>query len=137
MQLVRHQADGTATVLQRCTAGDLLAEASVYSDIYHCDAVSASPVAASVVPVAEIRRLLATDMAFATLWAAHLASELQATRKRAEIMSLRTVAARLDAWLAWNDGALPAKGAWRQLAGEIGISPEALYREIARRDRRV
>ncbi len=133
VHLVRHQADGAATVLQRCTAGHLLAEASVYSDTYHCDAVSVSSVTVSIVPVAEIKRLLATDIAFTTLWAAHLARELQATRKRAEIVSLRTVKARLDAWLAWNEGVLPAKGAWKQLADDIGISSEALYREVAQR----
>ncbi|MGI0526663.1 Crp/Fnr family transcriptional regulator [Rhizobium giardinii] len=133
IHLVRHQADGAATVLQRCTAGHLLAEASVYSDTYHCDAVSVSSVTMSIVPVAEIKRLLATDIAFTTLWAAHLARELQATRKRAEIVSLRTVKARLDAWLAWNEGVLPPKGAWKQLADDIGVSPEALYREVARR----
>jgi len=133
VHLVRHQADGAATVLQRCTAGHILAEASVYSDTYHCDAVSVSSVTVSIVPVAEIKRLLATDIAFTTLWAAHLAHELQATRKRAEIVSLRTVKARLDAWLAWNEGVLPPKGAWKQLADDIGISSEALYREVAQR----
>ncbi|MBB5538252.1 Crp/Fnr family transcriptional regulator [Rhizobium giardinii] len=133
VHLVRHQADGAATVLQRCTAGHILAEASVYSDTYHCDAVSVSSVTVSIVPVAEIKRLLATDIAFTTLWAVHLARELQATRKRAEIVSLRTVKARLDAWLAWNEGVLPPKGAWKQLADDIGISSEALYREVAQR----
>ena len=51
---------------------------------------------------------------------------------RAEILSLRTVAQRLSAWLELN-GELPAKGEWLILAAEIGTSPEALYREIARR----
>jgi CRP-like cAMP-binding protein len=133
VHLVRHRADGAATVLQRCTAGHILAEASVYSDTYHCDAVSVSAVSVSIVPVAEFKRLLAADIAFATLWSAHLARELQATRKRAEIVSLRTVRARLDAWLAWNEGVLPPKGVWKQLADDIGVSPEALYREVARR----
>jgi hypothetical protein len=40
---------------------------------------------------------------------------------------------RLEAWLAWNDGVLPTKGAWKHLAEELGVSPEALYREITRR----
>jgi hypothetical protein len=43
------------------------------------------------------------------------------------------VADRLDAWLAAGEGKLPAKGEGRGLAAEIGISPEALYRELARR----
>ena len=61
-----------------------------------------------------------------------LAHEVQNARLRAETLALKSVAARLDAWIAWN-GALPEKGKWTALAGEIAVSPEALYREIARR----
>jgi CRP/FNR family transcriptional regulator, dissimilatory nitrate respiration regulator len=51
------------------------------------------------------------------------------------MLALRTVAARLDAWCAANDGMAPARGAWRVVAAEIGVSPETLYRELARRRR--
>ena len=38
IHLVRTQEDGAALILQRARAGAILAEASVYSDRYHCDA---------------------------------------------------------------------------------------------------
>jgi hypothetical protein len=63
----------------------------------------------------------------------HLGREVQKARTRGEILSRRTVREKLDAWLAENGGALPDKGVWRHLADEIAVSPEALYREIARR----
>lgn len=34
--------------------------------------------------------------------------------------------------MALNGGALPAKGRWHDLATEIGVAPEPLYRELAR-----
>jgi hypothetical protein len=34
--------------------------------------------------------------------------------------------------MAWNDG-VPKKGERRRIADEIGVSPEALYRELAKR----
>jgi hypothetical protein len=43
------------------------------------------------------------------------------------------VAERLDAWIAWNDGNSPEKGEWKLVANQIGVSPEALYREIGKR----
>lgn len=135
VNLVRHQADGSPAVLQRSTPGTVLAEASVFSERYHCDAVATMETEALLVPAVEVRRLLQRDLSFATKWLAHLSQELQSARKRSEIASLRTVGARLDAWIAWNDGMLPTKGEWRHLADEIGVSPEALYREISKRRR--
>jgi CRP-like cAMP-binding protein len=63
----------------------------------------------------------------------HLAHELQRARLHAEILSIRTVAKRLDAWLATRGGDAPHRGEWKTAANEIGVSPEALYREMARR----
>ncbi|WP_236841765.1 hypothetical protein [Bosea sp. PAMC 26642] len=63
----------------------------------------------------------------------HLAVEVRRARARAEIASLKTVAMRLDAWLALEEGELPPRGRWREVAAEIGVSPEAFYRELAAR----
>nr|WP_245262548.1 Crp/Fnr family transcriptional regulator [Ensifer sp. BR816] len=135
VHLVRYQADGSAAVLQRSGAASVLAEASVFSERYHCDAVATTTTRALLVPIAEIRHLLDHDPAFAREWTIHLSRELQSARKRAEIAALRTVSDRLNAWITWNDGRVPAKGHWRGLAEEIGVSPEALYREMSKRRR--
>ena len=131
--LVRHRADGGALVLQRAIADTVLAEASVFSVRYRCDGVAVSPTRTLAIVASAVRRLLAEDPGFAESWAVHLSRELHATRLRAEILSLRTVRERLDAWIAWNGEGHPAKGTWKTVANEIGTSPEALYRELARR----
>lgn len=131
--LVRHLPNGAALVLQRAGPASILAEASMFSDRYHCDAVAVVPTCTRAIARPVLRAALARDPALAEAWSGYLAREVQATRLRAEILSLRTVAERLDAWLAASGGKLPAKGEWRSLAAEIGISPEALYRELARR----
>ncbi|TCU30366.1 Crp/Fnr family transcriptional regulator [Rhizobium laguerreae] len=133
VHLVRHQANGNIAVLQRASSGVILAEASVFSSVYHCDAVAVADVSATSVPVQLIRRALRSNSDFAEGWASYLSNQLQQTRKRAEIASLKTVAARLESWLAWNDGGLPSKGEWKALADDIGVSPEGLYRELSKR----
>ena len=133
VRLTRHQRDGTAVVLRGSGPGSILAEASLYAEAYHCDAVAASATRVLVSARADFHAHLRRTPAFAEAWASHLAHELQHSRTRAEILSLKTVAARLDAWIVWRDGLVPAKGEWRALAGELGVSPEALYREMARR----
>lgn len=135
VQLRRQQAGGAFVVLQRAQPGDMLAEASVFAGHYHCNALAIAATRTCAVPVARLRRQLAADPALAMAFAAHLAAQVQAARLRAEILALRTVAERLDAWLAWHEGGMPERGGWQLLAGEIGVTPEALYRELARRRR--
>lgn len=132
IHLIRHQEDGSAIVLQRAGPGDVLAEASLFSDRYHCDAVVGASATVLRIPKRQLLGRLRRDPDFAVAWAAHLAREIQNTRFRSEVLSLRTVAARLDAWSAWHGG-LPPRGEWKQLARQIGVSAEALYREVARR----
>lgn len=81
-----------------------------------------------------LRRAL-DEPALARAWCAMLAHELQATRARAALLGLRGVAERLDAWLVLTNGGLPPKGERRGLADELGVTPEALYRELAKRRR--
>ena len=133
VRLMRHQRDGTALVVQRAGSGCLVAEASLFADRYHCDALAARPGRARSFSRQSMKARLATDSTFAQAWMVYLASEVQSARARIEILSLKTVSSRLEAWLAWNDGALPAKGTWKSIAAEIGVSAEALYREFGRR----
>jgi CRP-like cAMP-binding protein len=70
----------------------------------------------------------------ADTWAKNLAQAVQAARLRAEIRSLPRVADRLGAWLA-EGNRLPDKGRWQEVAAELGVTREALYRELSRRRR--
>ena len=123
---------GATLTLQRAMPGEVLAEASVYAARYHCDGVVSQHAEVRSLPLAVFRRALAADVALAELWAQRLAEATQAARMRAEFRSLKTVSSRLDAWLSMR-GAMPDKGHWQDVATELGVSREALYRELARR----
>ena len=133
VHLLRRQIDGTGVILQRAIKGAILAEASFSTDAYHCSAVTVEDSTLIAFNRKTVGDLLANNPAAALAFAAHLAREVQNARRRAEIISLRKVADRVDAWLIWNNDELPPKGSWYRIADEIGISPEALYRELARR----
>lgn len=133
IRLIRYQADGSSITLQRAKAGNLVAEASLYSSHYHCHALTQQATGVLVLPKSAVLKQLRTDPELALNWASYLAREVQQARFRSELLSLKTVAARLDAWLNWQSADLPAKGEWKTLAEQLGVSPEALYREIARR----
>jgi CRP-like cAMP-binding protein len=133
VHLIRHQNDGDVLILQKAGPGSIVAEAALYSQRYHCDAVASGSAQVLAFAKSDIRRHLHKEPDFADAWARHLAHELQKARLHAEILSMKTVAKRLDAWLAWRAGDAPGRGDWKIIAGEIGVSPEALYRELAKR----
>lgn len=131
-QLIRHHDNGSAIVLQRAGPGAVLAEASLFSSQYHCEAIAVSQVGARVFSRASVQQLFFSNTEFAKAWVQHLGKEVRDARLHAEILTLKTVAARLDSWVA-DRSRFPKKGTWKSVAREIGVSPEALYREIAQR----
>jgi CRP-like cAMP-binding protein len=130
--LVRRLPSGDQAYLQHAKDNEMLAEASAYADAYHCDCVALGHSTLAVLPRSQFRADLRSNVDLAEVWAAHLSRTVQRTRMRAEIRSLKTVADRLDAWLA-EYGPLPEKGEWQSVAYELSVSREALYRELARR----
>lgn len=133
VHLVRFQEDGGMVVLQRAGPRAIIAEASVFSDDYHCAAVAAKTSELRAYPINAVRALLAKRPEVALAFARYLANEVREARRRAEILALKTVAERLSAWLVWNQGQMPPKGARHHVADEIGVSREALYRELSKR----
>lgn len=131
--MLRRQATGAALVLQRVEAGGLVAEASVFAARYHCEATAAGDTVLARIPKARVVALQADDPGWLHDFAAHLASEVQRARARAELLSLKKVGDRLDAWFSLHGGKMPGRGEWVRWATELGVSPEALYRELARR----
>lgn len=133
VQLERPSPSGTRLILQRARAGDILAEASCLASHYHCSGVAVGPCLLLSIPMKSFTAECRADPSLAMAFAEHLARQTQSARARSEILSLKTVSARLDAWLEMGDGSLPAKGEWNDLAGMLCVTPEALYRELSRR----
>ena len=130
--LCRKSRAGQELILSRTHALAFIAEASIYAAAYHCDAVCSETATVVRVPKKRFRNLLRNHPQITELWSSFLARELQNSRMRCQILSQKTVRERLDIWLDWNEGNLPPRGQLKTLALEIAVSPEALYRELAR-----
>ena len=129
--LERPMTDGTALTLHVASTDMALAEASLFAARYHCDAVVRSEAKVARLPrAAFLDALRSRPDAALSLIETH-AREVQSQRARIEILRLRRVADRLDAWLELHGA--PPKGEWIRVAEQIGVSPPALYRELARR----
>ena len=134
VSLRRPLQDGGLLTLHMADAGELVAEASLFADHYHCDAVADTATTVSLLPKAQVLSDLENAAAsdrLAIRAFERTAKELQKMRTRIEIMRLRKVSDRLDAYLELY--APPDAGGWVHVADWIGVSPPALYRELAKR----
>jgi len=136
VHLIRHHKSGGSAILQRALSNSILGEASLFTSNYHCDAVAQTDATIQVFSKSEVLRHLRESPTFAIALAEYLAVEVRQQRQRAEILSLKSVNEKLDAWLAFN-GALPSRGTVKYVAIEIGVTPEALYREISGRSKAI
>ncbi len=131
--LERPLADGTALTLHRASEGTIIAEASLFADKYHCDAIAKEHTVVACLQREVLLRSLADQPDAALEFIKAQSHELQSQRARVEILRLQRVADRLDAWLELHGE--PAVGHWKRVAEEIGVSSPALYRELAQRRR--
>ena len=123
--------NGTGLTLHVAGAGECVAQASLFTERYHCDSVCRSDATLAVLPLAVVLERLKRDGALAAL--ASSAREVQGLRARIEVLRLRRIADRLDAYTALHGS--PEPGGWVRVADWIGVTPPALYRELGRRRR--
>ena len=128
VRLVRHGADGAEIAIHTARAGESFAEAAVFAAAYHCDAVALVPSRVLAIPTVPLRAAFATDAGAALAFAAALARQVQELRARLERQGIRSARQRLLRHLAAR--AEPGDRPLTELAAELGLSREALYRTV-------
>jgi CRP-like cAMP-binding protein len=135
VRLVRHGPGGEEVLLHDARAGEFFAEASLDSTRYHCDAIASEHTELLKVPADALRLLLDEDHDFARQWISMLARQLRAVRTRVERLSLKSAAARIQhLMLVEGHGPLcevTLPGTLKDLARDLGLTHEALYRTLA------
>lgn len=123
---------GEPVVLQRTRSG-IISEASLNAPSYHCDAnvVLASEITALAMHSVVVA--LASDPAFSNRWIGMLNREVKRLRLQCERLSLHRVEDRLIHFLETQgqDGQYALASGLKSLAGELGVTHEALYRCVA------
>jgi CRP/FNR family transcriptional regulator, dissimilatory nitrate respiration regulator len=123
---------GEAVVLQRTRTG-FVSEASLKVARYHCDAVAVSATLAIKVPIAQLVHFLDQDSQFAIRWIDMLNNEVRRLRMHCERLSMKSVKDRLLHLIQTEgkDGHYAVASGLKTLAGELGVTHEALYRTMA------
>jgi CRP-like cAMP-binding protein len=133
LRLQRHTPEGTLVILHTARAGESFAEAALFAPRHHCDAVALADSLVVSVPKPALLAALRDEPERALRLAAMLAAQLRTLRGRLETRNIRSARERLLHHVAASGGAVAApRGGLSDLAAELGLTREALYRTIAR-----
>lgn len=127
VHLERVGPNGERFVIHRARAGTSFAEASIFSEHYHCDALAVE--AGEFVRIDKAAVLTAfEDAEFARAYGRHAASQIQAQRQLLEIVGIRSAEERVLAGLVAGllDGQVV------DFAALLHLSHEATYRALRR-----
>jgi CRP-like cAMP-binding protein len=130
--LSRSNSHGEATILQRCKGG-FLSEASLLTDVYHCDAIATHAGTAITLPINSFRNSL-KDEQFSSKWIKLLSREIMRLRTQSERLGLKDIKSKLIHLIETDgkQGTLVLESDYKSLASELGITHEALYRTISK-----
>lgn len=135
VRLARVDRSGREAVLQVAANGETLAEASLFSPSYHCDAIAATDALVRLYPKKILLKELERDPKLARAFTARLAQQVMALRTRLEQRNILSARERIRHFLTLNLGAdgqtVELSGTLKDLAADLGLSHEALYRTLA------
>ena len=133
--MIRHTVDNRPVILHSAGPGELFAEAALFATTYHCDAVAPVASRVRVYPKRQLLAAFRSDPAVAERFMALLAHQIHALRSRLEERNIRSARERVLRHLALAVGAdgrtVRIDGTLMDLAAEMGLSHEALYRTLA------
>lgn len=139
VRLARVDRSGHEVVLHVAEAGETLAEASLFSPQYHCDAIASTNATVRVYPKREMLAAFERNPKAARAFSAALARQVMDLRARIEQRNIRSARERVRHYLAVNasdDGrAVNLRGTLKDIAAELGLTHEAFYRTLAALER--
>lgn len=135
LRLIRNSLAGHPVVLHTAREGELFAEAALFSGAYHCDAIAAVASRVRVYPKRELLASFRADPLLGERFMAVLARQIHTLRARLEERNIRSARERLLHHLVLHAGpdgrTMPLEGTLMDLAADIGLTHEALYRTLA------
>lgn len=126
ISLCRFSEQGEETILHRARSGETFAEASLFAQVYHCNAYATKDSRLIEISRKSIWGLMEKDKEFSYQLMARFASQVQNHRQRLELLSIKEASKRVYA--AIQNGML--KGSIIDFAADINLSHEATYRAL-------
>jgi CRP-like cAMP-binding protein len=134
IDLVRHTETGRSVRIHVARSEETFAEASIFAEHCHCDAVASAPSQLRLLSKRLVLSAFKAQPELANDFSLHLARSLMEARRLLEIRVITPLTERAFARLselADTDGALPPETSLMSIAADLDVTPPALYRTLA------
>jgi CRP-like cAMP-binding protein len=135
VRLARVDRAGHDIILHVAGPGETLAEASLFAAQYHCDAIAGTKTTVRLYPKRELLAALEENPKAMKAFTGTLAHLVMSLRTRLEQRNIRSARERIRHFLAVNVGpdgrTVQWRGTLKDLAAELGLTHETLYRTLA------
>jgi CRP-like cAMP-binding protein len=134
VRLVRYSRQGDAIVMHTARSGDSLAEASLFSDTYHCDAEAVLPSTVACYDKKSILAILHDSPEKSLAAIAHFSRQVRGLRALLEVRSIRSARDRVLHYLLLhadpNAMEVSVTGSVKAMAHDLAMAHETLYRTL-------
>lgn len=135
IRLVRYLANGTEVCLHVARVGESFAEAALFSEVYHCDAIADRPSRVAVYPKEAILQLMQSRPDAALSFTALFAKHVQSLRTQLELRNVHSARDRTLQYLSLliepGQSVIMFDRPLKDVATDIGLTHEAFYRALA------
>lgn len=135
VRLVRYSREGDAIIMHSARTGDSVAEASLFSDTYHCNAEAMTPSTVACYDKKSILGILRDSPERSMACIALYSREVRNLRALLEVRAIRSARERVLLYLLLQADpqtmAVRVSGTIKEMAQDLAITHETLYRTLA------
>ena len=135
VKLQRYTPEGDRVILHTATPGELIAEASLFSEHYHCSAILDQPSQIYRLRREQLLHTLSIRPEVSLQFLKTLSQQIRDLRGLLEIRNIRSAEQRILAYLrsrAEADGKVELTLSLRDTAYKLGLAHETLYRALSK-----
>lgn len=138
IRLVRYTSEGNIVVFQVVREQETFAESALFAELYHCNAIVEVPSRVICYPKTLVWEVLQNNSDLALSLLRRFDRKSQSLKKLLELRSIRSARDRLLQYLLFTaspETRITFDRPYKDIASELGLSSETLYRTLAELER--
>lgn len=134
IRMLRLTLDGKESVMYEGSSGDTFAEASLFAEHYHCDAIAVQKSTIDVFKKSTLLDNLKNNPQLSTIYMSLFARQVQQLRTHLELRNIKSAHERIYQYFILNTdstGKVVLTSSLKDLARQLGLAHETFYRALS------